>query len=554
MASNTHLNGSQNGNPGNGSAPYSRFDNSKRANGRGEPRPLARELAAQSNTRGQKRRRSLEAEQSLLGAVLMDSEVLKVARGFVRTSDFSFKTNAAVWDEIISLDNGRQTVDLVTVAEGLRAKGELEATGGAEYLASLIEACPSSASVADYARVVMQNSVALETAQTLQIAANQLEFYPDARGMYADIHGVSALLDQTAASVKGAQERLQSVQTSARYSDDRALDALVAEISWLWPGFLPRGAMTLLAGRPGVGKSSVALDLFARLIKCAGGEEARWPDGEPIELELPLDQKFLWIDTEAALGIFRQRLNAWNIPRGKFAFNEGRELEPLRVDNDGDWGWIKGAVESTRTPLVVVDSLSYAHEGEENSNDYMKFVMRRLADLASEFNTSVCVIHHLNKLPAGFPDWPPTLDMIRGASAITQFPRSVIGIGKPKAEEADFGFMCIKNNIAALPEPLGYSTTGEGPAWGEAPAIGARTGGEPTARERAAAFLLEFLAGGPKWATTVQAEAEKRGFAERTLDEAKKNLVRSYKIAGKWAWELANKSLERPDAAGEPTN
>ncbi|RYX86631.1 hypothetical protein EON83_00165 [bacterium] len=502
--------------------------------------------------RGVKTRRSLEAEQSLLGAVLIDAEALSVARSMIRASDFGFSNHIPVWEAIVELDNRKVAVDIVTLSELMRDSDALDGIGGVEYLASLMEACPSSGNVAEYARVVLQNSVARELAQSLEIAAGQFQFFPDssAAGLFpsANIAGVSVILKNTLTTLKTAEERLQGAAAGARYSDDMALDALVSEVSWLWNGWVPKGALTLLAGRPGSGKSTLALDLFARLIRVARGEYAEWPDESPIELELSPEQKFLWIDTESALGIFRARLNSWRIPRGHFLFPEGRELEPLRVDNDRDWGWIRRAVADTKTPLVVIDSLARSHSGEENSNEYMTYIMGRIADLASEFDTSPILIHHLGKMPAGLPQWPLDQDMIRGASAITALPRSILGVGRPSQHEPSYGMMSLKLSIAAPPEPLGYTITEVGPAWGNAPILVAN-GGEPSAHERAAGFLLEYLANGPKWATDVEKAAEAQGYSKRTLDRAKGNLVRSYRLAGRWAWELTNKKLEKPGAS-----
>lgn len=510
--------------------------------------PTRRNDSKAAPKRGTKIRRSLEAEQSLLGAVLIDAEALAVVRSMIRASDFGFTNHRPIWEVILDLDNRKADVSLFSVSEALRDSDDLDRLAGIDYLSSCVEACSNTASVAEYARVVLQNSVARELAQSLEITSGQLQFFPDssAASLFPNenIAGVSVILKNALAAVRAGEERLQNAQAGARYSDDIMLDSLVSEVSWLWNGWIPKGALTLLAGRPGAGKSTIALDLFARLIRCTRGELAYWPDDTPIELDLAPDQKFLWIDTESALGIFRQRLNSWGIPRGHFLFPEGRELEPLRVDNDRDWGWIRRAVGDTKTPLVVIDSLARSHSGEENSNEYMTFVMGRIADLATEFDTSPILIHHMSKMPAGFAHWPLDQDMIRGASAITAFPRSIMGVGQPSKAEASYGLMSIKLTIAAPPDPLGYTITEIGPAWGEAPT----TGGESNAYEKAVAFLLEYLANGPKWATDVEKAAEAQGISKRTLDRAKGNMVRSYRTVNRWAWELSNKSLEKPGA------
>jgi hypothetical protein len=130
--------------------------------------------------------------------------------------------------------------------------------------------------------------------------------------------------------------------------------------------------------------------------------------------------------------------------------------------------------------------------------------------------------------------------MIRGASAITQYPRSIIGVGTPnKNEPLQHGFMSVKVNFGSARDAIGYQTTDFGPAWGDISEAAPNL--KPA--DRAANWLREELRNGPRLSTDLldQAQSEKI-CSRRTLETASKNMgVNRYKepgAAGRWFWEL----------------
>ncbi len=116
-----------------------------------------------SNNRPSSRERltpqSLEAEQSTIGACLMERDAIARAVELVTIDDFYRELHKKIYKVILRLFDRGEPVDIVTVAEDLRRAGQLEECGGGDYLSSLIEACPSSANVEAYARVVQEKSV-----------------------------------------------------------------------------------------------------------------------------------------------------------------------------------------------------------------------------------------------------------------------------------------------------------------------------------------------------------------------------------------------------------
>ena len=102
---------------------------------------------------------SLEAEQSMLGALLMDRDSVARAVEIVSADDFYRELHKKIFKVVLKLFDKGEPIDIVTVAEELRRAGQLEEVGGSEYLSALIEACPSSANVEAYGKVVQEKSI-----------------------------------------------------------------------------------------------------------------------------------------------------------------------------------------------------------------------------------------------------------------------------------------------------------------------------------------------------------------------------------------------------------
>ncbi len=102
---------------------------------------------------------SLESEQSTLGAMLMERDAVARAVELLQPEDFYRELHKKIYKCVLKLFDKGEPIDIVTVAEELRRNGQLDDVGGSEYLSALIEACPSSANIEAYARVVGEKSV-----------------------------------------------------------------------------------------------------------------------------------------------------------------------------------------------------------------------------------------------------------------------------------------------------------------------------------------------------------------------------------------------------------
>src|SRR5579862_6741493 len=102
---------------------------------------------------------NLDAERSILGAILLDNNALNTAVESLKPEDFFLPQHRHVFNQMVALGESQQAIDLVTLSEELHRRGELEASGGAPYLASLVDGVPRVSNVEHYARIVKEKAV-----------------------------------------------------------------------------------------------------------------------------------------------------------------------------------------------------------------------------------------------------------------------------------------------------------------------------------------------------------------------------------------------------------
>src|SRR5258708_2356254 len=102
---------------------------------------------------------NLDAERSVLGAILLDNHALNAAIENLRPEDFFLDQHRRVYTQMIALGESQQAIDLVTLTEELHRRGELDAAGGAPYLAALADGMPKVSNIEHYARIVKEKAL-----------------------------------------------------------------------------------------------------------------------------------------------------------------------------------------------------------------------------------------------------------------------------------------------------------------------------------------------------------------------------------------------------------
>src|SRR5215469_9131215 len=102
---------------------------------------------------------NLDAERSILGAILLDNNALNTAIESLKEEDFFLPQNRQLFKQMLALSESQQAIDLVTLTDALHRRGELESSGGAPYLASLVDGMPRVSNVEHYARIVKEKAI-----------------------------------------------------------------------------------------------------------------------------------------------------------------------------------------------------------------------------------------------------------------------------------------------------------------------------------------------------------------------------------------------------------
>lgn len=212
---------------------------------------------------------NLEAEMSLLGAILIDKEsMLKIADA-IEADDFYKPAHSEIYHAIIDLYSKSEPIDVLTLTNRLEERGSLERVGGRSYLISLASAVPTSAHVKHYADIIVRKA----TLRKLISAAHEITRL----GYTEDSEEIDGLLDQAQQQVYGvSQKHIKQTFTPIRGILSEAFDRIdelhrekgkmrgvptgFRELDALLAG-LQKSDLVILAARPSVGKTSLALDI-----------------------------------------------------------------------------------------------------------------------------------------------------------------------------------------------------------------------------------------------------------------------------------------------------
>ncbi len=199
---------------------------------------------------------NLEAERSVLGAILLNNDAFNLASEVLKSSDFFRVAHSRIFYKMVKLVERNSVIDLVTLKDELNRSGELDGVGGPAYIAALVDAVPKSTNVMAYARLVKEKAAL----RTLILLGNKT---------------IAAAYDQTeaATSIADAAQRdlslvLDAVSLDAvAYSDDLAmfLNAAPSATAPLIEGLIPGAGLVLPHGQPRSRKSYVFLDALLSL-------------------------------------------------------------------------------------------------------------------------------------------------------------------------------------------------------------------------------------------------------------------------------------------------
>jgi len=306
----------------------------------------------------------------------------------------------------------------------------------------------------------------------------------------------------------------------------RDIAADLLPIQWAWPNWLPIGMLTLLAARPGSGKSMLALDLAHRII---AGQP--WPDGQPMHRP---GASVIYVDGENVPQILNERAEKWQMDRNNLYLLLPDEDDVILDLSTARYQDKLAQMAYRLAPgLIVVDSLGSVMGKGENAIEDVRALLAYLAGLANQNDCGLLLIHHLRKASNGQMSLLDTVDpdMIRGSSHITAMARVAWGLatvqtGPDPNRNGPRKLEVIKSNLSRYPDALGI-TLEPLPDGDAVKMVYALTAPEPfreaTTGDEAAAWLLGYLAdaGKPVKPAEVIAAAAEAGFSRAMVYRAR---------------------------------
>jgi putative DNA primase/helicase len=318
----------------------------------------------------------------------------------------------------------------------------------------------------------------------------------------------------------------------------RLSDVRPEELSWIWPGRIPLGKISVLEGDPGLGKSTLALDVAARVTV---GREL--PDGAACDRG-----RVLLLSAEDGIGdTIRPRFEAAGGDT-HWAQVWRSELLPSLSESLSN---IENVIDPFRPRLIVFDPLMAFLGAEVNSwrDQDVRRVLASLATIAGKFEAAILLVRHLNKRSGASAVYRGG-----GSIGIAGAARSVLLVARdPDEPIASRVLASVKSNLTAPPSSLRFSVeeavngaariewTGEITCSADQLLAEQDSEEDRSVLEEAAEFLIDLLKNGQLESKKVFSEGRKHGFSDKALRRAKKRLgVKAGKIAfdGPWVWKM----------------
>ena len=385
---------------------------------------------------------NLDAERSVLGAILLDNHALNTALETLRADDFFLPQHQRVFTQMISLGEMQQAIDLVTLTEELHRRGELEAAGGAPYLASLADGMPRVSNVEHYARIVKEKAMLrnlIHTTHNIQQRAFEGE------------DGADAILDNAESSIFAiAEDRVKEGLIPIKEIVNRNFERLekifregksitgvstgYVELDKLTSGFQP-SELLILAARPSQGKTALALNLAENIAIRAGLPVAIF------SLEMSKESLLQRLIASVA------QIDAHKFRTGHLSREDWRRMtealgtissSPVWIDDAGSISVLEIGAKARRLKrdkdlkLLIVDYLQLitARGRFGNRQEEVANISRGLKGLAKELQIPVLVLSQLTRAPER-DERGPQLSDLRESGAIEQDADVVMFIYRP---------------------------------------------------------------------------------------------------------------------------
>lgn len=375
---------------------------------------------------------NLEAEKSVLGAILIHNDAFNSAAEVIDSRDFFRDAHRRIFDRMVALSERGGAIDFVTLKEELSRAGELDEVGGPAYIASLADGVPRSANVEYYAKIVKEKSTLrslIHSANKILAEAYEAEEEPD------------LLLDEAERAIFAiAEDRIRQgfvplrdlVQSS--FATIEKLQQHKGLVTGVPTGFVDLDEMTsglqpsdlvLVAARPSMGKTSFVLNIAQHV-----GTSTDMTVGF-FSLEMSKEQLFMrMLTSEARIDAHRFRtgyLNEKDYGRLSHALGTLAEARVF-IDDSASIGVLEMRAKARRLKaehglhLLIIDyiQLMQGRGRFESRQTELASISRSLKGLAKELGVPIVALSQLSRAPETRSDHRPQLSDLRESGALEQ--------------------------------------------------------------------------------------------------------------------------------------
>lgn len=375
---------------------------------------------------------NIEAEQAVLGCMLLDSDVIPTVTELIKSEDFYRDNHKEICEAIIDLAEKAQPVDIITVSDQLQARGTIDSVGGLDYLASISNAVPTTANARHYTKIVEEKSL---LRKLIKAAADISSMSYDAQedAVYVLDKAEQCIFDilqkrntQGFAHIKDVLletfNRLEELYNSKSYIT--GVPTGFTDLDFKTAG-LQNSDLILIAARPGMGKTAMALNI---------AQYAAVQKHVPVaifNLEMSRDQLVnRMLCSEVMVDSHKMRTGKledddWNkIAQALAPLSEA----PIFIDDTPGITVMDIRAKCRRLKLeknlglVVIDylQLMQGRGRAENRQQEVSEISRSLKILAKELNVPVVTMSQLSRGPESRNDHRPMLSDLRESGAIEQ--------------------------------------------------------------------------------------------------------------------------------------
>lgn len=382
---------------------------------------------------------SIEAEQSVLGGLLLDNQAWDRMGDLLTDADFYRDEHRRIFRQIRNLLERAKPADVVTVAEALDAQGETQQTGGLAYLGELAANTPSAANIRRYAEIVRERSVLRQLVATAdEIAGDALN--PMGREAVTLLDEAERKIFQIAESGAGHNEgfvhinplltqvveKIQELHDRDNPSDITGVPSGFIDLDQKTSGMQP-GDLIIVAGRPSMGKTAFALNV---------AENVAVETGLPVGVfSMEMGGAQLAMRMLASIG----RLNSQNLRTGRMSDEEWSRLSfalgklheaPIYIDETGGLSPANLRARARRLArqyggklgLLVIDyiQLMSGNRPGENRATEVSEISRAIKSLAKELQVPIIALSQLSRKVEERNDKRPMMSDLRESGAIEQ--------------------------------------------------------------------------------------------------------------------------------------